>query len=394
MDIRNIFHQVSEQLLSEFRKTSEVRHSGGKGSLREDAFRGFLRDYLPTRYAVGRGEVITPENRVSGELDIVIYDPSHCPALIRSTSHSVYPIESVFGAISIKSHLDSRELRDAYQNIVKFKKIVPAGSFANRVSMGPTFMFVSPNPVPVTGIVAYGANRSFDAIAQQVRELDEALSDIRLRPDFVTVIGMGIVGPRGTIRGDANKYELPQTMDGVSEKRMTGRHTLFRTYMQILRELNTIKLKPLDISAYDDMPRLVGPYRVRLHDRFVRYSDNGAAAGNVLRLNESGINEIVSRAVPVTGMQMFLDSIGSIPDGASKAELEIIVYQYNPRGLPPVDLSCVKAGTDGRPFLEREGFRPSHIEIDGKKYGIDLGALSPEFFEDRLDMTLEELMSS
>ncbi len=74
MDIRNIFKEISEQLLSEFRKTAEVNHPGGKGDLREDSFRKFLSDYLPKRYAVGRGEVITPENRVSGELDIVIYD--------------------------------------------------------------------------------------------------------------------------------------------------------------------------------------------------------------------------------------------------------------------------------------------------------------------------------
>jgi hypothetical protein len=93
MDIRNIFKEISEQLLSEFRKTAEVNHSGGKGDLREDAFRDFLHDYLPKKYATGQGEIITPENRMSGQLDIIIYDPMHCPRLIKSNSHSVYPIE-------------------------------------------------------------------------------------------------------------------------------------------------------------------------------------------------------------------------------------------------------------------------------------------------------------
>jgi hypothetical protein len=45
VDIRNIFKEVSDQLLSEFRKSSEVIHAAGKGDLREDAFRDFLRGF-------------------------------------------------------------------------------------------------------------------------------------------------------------------------------------------------------------------------------------------------------------------------------------------------------------------------------------------------------------
>ena len=65
LDIRIIFKAISEQLIAEFQKTSQVKHPGGKGDIREDAFRSFLIDYLPKRYSVGRGEVFTPENRVS-----------------------------------------------------------------------------------------------------------------------------------------------------------------------------------------------------------------------------------------------------------------------------------------------------------------------------------------
>src|ERR1039458_3811999 len=87
VDIRNVFKEISEQLLAEFRKTAQVSHPGGKGSLREDAFGKFLSERLPARYGVGRGEVITPENRVSGQLDIVIYDRTRGPELITSASH-------------------------------------------------------------------------------------------------------------------------------------------------------------------------------------------------------------------------------------------------------------------------------------------------------------------
>lgn len=43
MDLRNVFKEVSEQLLSEFRKSQNVQHAGGKGTLREDAVADFLK---------------------------------------------------------------------------------------------------------------------------------------------------------------------------------------------------------------------------------------------------------------------------------------------------------------------------------------------------------------
>ena len=199
MDIRDIFKEVSEQLLSEFRKSSGVTHAVGKGDLREDAFRDFLVNYLPKRYGVGRGQVVTPDNRISGQLDIVIYDPLYCPRLIASASHSIYPIESVYGAISMKSQLDSEELKDGYKNIASLKAILPQGGFSHSPTSG--MIIGMARAMPVTGVIAYGSNRSLDAIASQVRELDKQCSDIAIRPDFVAVIGQGIIAPRGPLRG-------------------------------------------------------------------------------------------------------------------------------------------------------------------------------------------------
>jgi hypothetical protein len=129
VDIRNIFRAISDQLQADFRRTSEVVHSGGKGGLREDALGKFFLDYLPKRHAVGRGEVITPENQTSGQLDIVIYDDTRCPVLVPSTAHAVYPIESVFGAISVKCRLNSTELKDAYAKYTVIQRDFAAGEF-------------------------------------------------------------------------------------------------------------------------------------------------------------------------------------------------------------------------------------------------------------------------
>ena len=271
MDVRNIFLFASEVLLAKYKQSASITHSGGKGTVRENFFEDLLKDYLPKRYAVGSGEVITPENRVSGQLDIVIYDSFECPKLFTDESHSTFPLESVYGAISVKSNLESGDLESGYSNIGTLKKILLKGKVRhkNRFSSG----WGANNPVPVTGIFAYNSKRSLEAIAEQVRDLDRNLGSIEMRPDFVAVVGDGIVGPRKPLRGDHNRYTLPQNLDDLVLLRRTGRHTLLRLYMEILRELSTIALSPFDLSKYDDMPRLVGNYRVRRHDSFITTSE-------------------------------------------------------------------------------------------------------------------------
>jgi hypothetical protein len=394
LDIRIIFKELSEQLLSEFRKSAVVTHSGGKGDIREDAFRDFLRDHLPTRYAVGKGEVITPDNRVSPELDIVIYDPQHCPALIKSTSHSVYPIESVFGAISMKSHLDSGKLTEAYNNIVSFKAILLKTGFMHHDAPG--FSVGLANPIPVTGIVAYDSNRSLDAIAAQVERLDGNCTDIQLRPDFIAVIGQGIIAPRTPLRGTFNSYTLPNDLKTLVELRKTGRHTLLRLYMELLRELNALTLRPLDLRAYDDMPVLVGSYRVGGRTRFVKVALDASEQARSCRLNEAGITEIVNSSKPVTWAQHLLNTLGRVPEGYQhlSVELAATIYEYNPHNQPPLSNNSIKITADGQARVDIPFFQAVGVTIDGKSYAVDFVALNDSHFSDDPDFTVDELMSS
>lgn len=52
---------------------------------------------------------------LSRQVDIVIYDAFACPKLPVDDSAAIFPIESVFGAIEVKSDLSSGELQGAYE---------------------------------------------------------------------------------------------------------------------------------------------------------------------------------------------------------------------------------------------------------------------------------------
>ncbi len=123
--------------------------------------------------------------------------------------------------------------------------------------------------------------RSLEAIAEQAKCLAIVLEDTLLMPDFIAVIGQGIIGNRMPLRGECNQYKPVENFQELVELRKTGRHTLLRLDMQILRELNTITLRPLDLHDYDNMPRLIGKYRVRKRNRLIRTSINNSSDSKV-----------------------------------------------------------------------------------------------------------------
>ncbi|MFU2316039.1 DUF6602 domain-containing protein [Rahnella sp. PCH160] len=388
MDIRKIFEAISLELSAKFQKTIQIKHNGGKGDNRENAFVDFLKEYLPNKYGIGRGEVISPENEISGELDIVIFDKDHCPLFLKSDSHSLYPRESVFGAISMKSHLDSDELKDAYKNIASLKKVMSTQDFTDSFAPG---MVTGLSPVvPVTAIFAYAANRSLEAIAKQVNDLDKELDNINLRPDFVVVLGLGIVGPNGRIRNNFNMYNLPNDYDNLSLLRATGRHTLLRFYMQLLDELNSITQPKLNLHSYFNMPSRVGEHKVRNHDQLIIRFD-GEEKKSVRRLTLAAIDKIIQNSKMVTLKEHFINHLGRLPlDAEEMYDLSTFVYEYNPMNKPPIQILL---NENGRPVADVNTFQPLQVEIDGNKYAIDANSINKDDFEENPDFTVTELMS-
>jgi hypothetical protein len=357
---------------------------------RHNYFEGFLRERLPQRYSVGKGEVVTPENQVSKQLDLVVFDSFECPKLFSSEAHSIFPIESIYGAISIKSNLKSGDLIDAYENIASLKRVLPKAPVNQRDPRGLISYGARP-PVPVTGIFAYNSHRSLEAICKQVESLDQDLSNIELRPDFVAVLGKCLIGPRIPLRGPFNVYQLPKDKTDLAALRKTGRHTLLRLYLELLRELNMIQLIQFDLTNYDNMPRLVGPFHVRSHNDYFR-PPTDSHPGRVSRLNEVAIREIVQNAKPFTLKEVYHHYLGFIPPGIDNSEVALgqIIYEFNPKNLPPLSLDQIDIKT-GR--MSAAAFMPDFLDIDGKPYAADIGFFTAEHFEEDPTTTLDELFS-
>ncbi|MEZ4297633.1 MAG: DUF6602 domain-containing protein [Polyangiaceae bacterium] len=373
MDVRESFLAASRRLRDGFRKTKTTRDSRGKGTQRERVVVQELEKILPDRYSCGSGEIVTFENRASQECDVIIYDSSKLPTILREEGHTVFPFEAVYGLVQVKSTLTSTELERAYTNVSQAKSIIPAVRFS---ALSDGFGRGYAPARPVAAVFAFKGGRALETIAAQVAALDKELPRIDMRPDFVAVLDEGIIGPRTPLRGPSNFIEWPKAEE-LSRIRRTGVHTWMRFCLQLIRELNTLRLPPLDLLRYLRMPALVAGHRVSGHDGLLMSTPSGS---QVYRLTSRAIRKIVENCAtrpPITMRDYFTRRIGRVPEQADIKELENQLRLYDEPA------SQATTATGGPPAPK---FRDLRLKIDDEVYVVNLYDL-----EDRHDFEKSDL---
>jgi hypothetical protein len=96
-----------------------------RGAPREVALRDQLERFLPKRYGVTTGHVVSAKPEWSRQADVIIYDAIKCPTFFTGTGiqGTVVPVEAVFGIIEVKSTLDEAQFGDAVEKIAAFKRL-------------------------------------------------------------------------------------------------------------------------------------------------------------------------------------------------------------------------------------------------------------------------------
>jgi hypothetical protein len=124
-----IMESVAQRMSADFRATASVQHRGGKGAVREEIVRKFIANVVPGSVSVtGRGEIISADDQVSPECDVMVVDLS-TPPLTDQRDFRIVPAECVHAIVEVKSHLDGRELLDACEKIMAVK-VLPKAAFA------------------------------------------------------------------------------------------------------------------------------------------------------------------------------------------------------------------------------------------------------------------------
>src|ERR1700730_16202512 len=121
--LKNEFIAIESQMRDNLAKArARFNQAGDKGTSVEEAFRQFLRDYLPRRLAVGHGEIIDSFQNRSTQTDVVIANEGH-PFTFGDTSPGLFFIEGVVGVGEVKSILSGANFADSIDRSRSFRKL-------------------------------------------------------------------------------------------------------------------------------------------------------------------------------------------------------------------------------------------------------------------------------
>jgi len=96
-----------------------------RGAPRERALRSVLSAFLPEKYGLTAGHVVSSAPAWSRQSDVIIYDRLESPifSVDADFQGTVLPAEAVYGIIEVKSSLDPKSFRDAVDKIAEFKRL-------------------------------------------------------------------------------------------------------------------------------------------------------------------------------------------------------------------------------------------------------------------------------
>jgi len=108
-------------------------HHLSAGENRETLVKRFLKSHLPERFGVSNGIVISHNGVFSKQADLVVVDKNNNAPLYSNARNKLWPVESVYALIEVKTNLNPSDLSDAIAKGRKFKKL--KRSFCNADQM-------------------------------------------------------------------------------------------------------------------------------------------------------------------------------------------------------------------------------------------------------------------
>ncbi len=105
--------------------SSLTSHPGEVGRLNETHLVRMLRRYLPAKFGIGTGFLVSggEHGTMSPQCDIIIYDALNNAPFYFSEAWQIYPIEMVYGVIEVKTSIKRDNLKSAFTNCLSIRNM-------------------------------------------------------------------------------------------------------------------------------------------------------------------------------------------------------------------------------------------------------------------------------
>ena len=121
----NYMSDVAEEMSSKSAKIRRdfAQHRLSAGENRQDLVGQFLVDHLPKRFGVDTGFVISRDDQFSKQADLMVVDKENNVPLYPDYRNRLWPVESVYALIEVKTHLNPDDLDDCISKGQRFKSL-------------------------------------------------------------------------------------------------------------------------------------------------------------------------------------------------------------------------------------------------------------------------------
>jgi len=383
MDAKQLFRAVSDKMRADFEITAQHAHMGTRGTAREDVLREFLsQGRLPPKYGLGAGEVVGRVRDVSRQCDIVVYDKIDGLSLLYSEHNQIYPIDSVYGIIEVKSRLSKNELIDSLEKVKSLKKMSPAGGIAE--SLGNGFNIVRARPKPFGVVFAYSLDsNSLDSLYQNLSDW-ESENPAHLWPNYICVLGEGCMFHQRAFETCIDSDRI--TNEAVTVSLKFGSDSLFKFYCALHDMCAHMKLGPVELSSYFEPGVQVGRFILTGRTAEPELTIDGKPPVQA-RLKESTIERIVNwcaQTPKIRYWDILKKKTGLVPYGVDENSFGMgtMVHLYNPENLPGMDEVLKSNGSNFKSIDRMHTLSNTYdLVIDGTTYILAVPSLPPADYD-------------
>lgn len=333
MDTKTLFQQISRKIFIDFEAARQVRHHGSRGTIRENILKAFLaEERLPARYGIGSGEIVGHVRDVSNQSDIIIYDKLNGVTLIYDETTKVFPIDSVYGIIEVKSTLSKSELIDCLDKIKNFKQMAPTGVMTHQI--GP-LSATHARSKPFGMIFAFSlSENSLSSLLENIREW-ESVNPASVWLNYICILGSGV------IYHHEKAFEPCISSSRINEKSSPlylshGDDSLFQFYCALHDACAEMQLGAVELSKYYDPAIRIGKYVIYGRGAEVSTMRDGQSVWS--HISEQALDRVVEWCSACGTMkygEVLIKRIGMIPLGMEDSQrLGWEVFLYNPGDLP------------------------------------------------------------
>lgn len=143
-----------------------IDHHGIEGEIREIATRECVEPFLTQSYQCGTGKVIDTQQKLSDQIDLVVYHRKVAPPILVNRDLGLFPVECVRYVFEIKSTLTATEIKDANK---KFRSVRRLTSFPKKAADGS----IKGGGLPSTVLFAFSSDISGSEIERYKKHTED-----------------------------------------------------------------------------------------------------------------------------------------------------------------------------------------------------------------------------